>query len=613
MPLSLFVLLPLFALVSCCLFPNRFEKSISGIAVTSMGVTSLLFAWMVFLWGKSGFAPIFQPGPLLFSRADYELSIHFYMDTNSVVFFGTACLATLLVLLFSKYYMHRDPGFRRFYATILFFFAGIALIIFSGNLETLFIGWEWIGISSFLLIAFYRERFLPTKNALKVFSLYRIADAILIIALWYAHHLFEGNISFAQIPTLINTHGNALTILGVLFLIVAMIKSAQFPFSYWLPRAIEGPTTSSAIFYGALSVHIGLFLLLRTFPFWEGSTWLRGGIIFIGVATALVATSITRVQSSIKTQIAYASVTQIGVMFVEIATGLHGLALFHFVSNACLRTYQLLVSPSILSYLIHHQFYAVAAPEQKIQRNFIGKIRSTLFTLGIKEWNMDSVMTYFVWQPLKRVGKWVAFLDTSPAMITAILILLSGGYVIFTKQSPPIIFDGLTLGSGILSLFLFVRAYASKGAALTAWTQIFLGQLFSCLFLSLFSGADARDTALYFVPTIGAYLVGVLLLTRFGHHIGRLPLMDFHGKMYKYPLLGSLFFITCLAMMLFPITPSFLGEELLLSMTPTDLPALIAVFALGYVFSGICVMRLFAKLFFGPHQKSYHEVAYRSS
>ena len=556
--------------------------------------------------------PLSYTGFTLFSSADYVFAVNFYMDAASIVFFGITCLLTILVLLFSKYYMHRDPGFRRFHLTILFFFAGLALVICSGNFEMLFVGWECIGISSFLLISFYRDRYLPTKNSLKVFALYRIADALFIVALWYAHHLFEKNVQFTEFTSLINEHGNSLVILGVLFLVVAMIKSAQFPFSYWLPRAMEGPTTSSAIFYGALSVHIGLFLLLRTSPFWEGSTALRALIAILGLLSALIATSITRVQSSAKTQIAYASITQIGIMFIELAAGLHSLVLFHFVSNAFLRTYQLLISPSIVSYLVHYQFYTFVPPAQKIQNGFLGKIRATLFILGLKEWNMDSAMTRLIWQPLKSAGQWLQFLDRMPAALTGVALVVLPAYGAYGANVPHGMVDGVTWVSAILSILLFVRAYANTGTALTCWTQIFFGQIFASVFLSARAGADVHTILFYLTGILAAYLSGVLCL-KLLDRTSRLNLMDYHGYMYEHPILGNVFFITCLAMMVFPITPSFIGEEILLRSIPVDHGALVAIFALGYVLSGICVMRLFAKVFFGPHEKTYHEIAYRSS
>lgn len=613
MLIPLFILLPLFAFVVCCLFPNRFERIISGIAVTTIVAVFALFVRTLITWGQGGFAPLSHAGLTVFSNPHYEFALSFYMDTVSVVFFGMTCLTTILVLLFSKYYMHRDPGFRRFHSTILFFFVGLALIIFSGNFETLFVGWEFIGISSFLLISFYRDRFLPTKNSLKVFSLYRIGDALFILALWLAHHYFGHSVQFAELKSLIGLFGNSFSVLGVLWLIVSLIKSAQFPFSYWLPRAMEGPTVSSAIFYGALSVHIGLFLLLRTYPLWEGSLWLRIVIMCIGLASALFATSITRVQSSIKTQIAYASVTQIGIMFIELAAGFHSLVLFHFVSNACLRTYQLLISPSILSYLIHHQMYEFVLPKQKIGQNLVGKIRSTLFVLGIKEWNMDSTMTHIVWQPLKRIGQWVRFLDAPLLGVLGAVLVFIGGLLAYRGTTSHQFLDALMWFSGILSVLLFIRAYASKGRALVCWTQIFFGQLFVSLFLGILSGASVGTAMLYLSGIVVAYLVGVGCLVFLQRKMGPFTLLEFHGFMYAHPAIGDLFFIACLAMIAFPITPSFFGEEVLLSLTHVSHGAEMVLFAAGYVFLGISVMRLFAKVFFGPHKKTYHEIAYLTS
>jgi NADH-quinone oxidoreductase subunit L len=612
MLLPLLVLLPLLAFALSCFFPNHFEKSISRIALTSSAAVFLMFVWTLFLFVRGGFVPLSHEGLTLFSGTGYEFLVNFYMDSVSAVFFGMTCVTTILVLMFSRYYMHRDPGFQRFHSTILFFFFGLALIILSGNFGMLFVGWECIGISSFLLISFYRNRYLPAKNSLKVFSLYRIADALFIVALWYAHHLFEKNVQFSEFTALIHEHGNALGMLGGLFLVVAMIKSAQFPFSYWVPRAMEGPTTSSAIFYGALSVHMGLFLLLRTAPLWEGSVPLRIVIAVVGLVTALIATSITRVQSSAKTQIAYASVTQIGIMFIELALGLHTLVLFHFVSNACLRTYQLLISPSIVSYLIHYQFYTFETPEQKIQNNFMGKVRSTLFILGVKEWNMDSVMTSLVWQPLKSVGARLRVLDQRFAAAVYGALLFIGAYVASGANVSRIVVDGVIWVSAILSILLFVRAYATKGAVLTCWTQIFLGQLFASVFLSTLAGAALQSILVYLAGIVVAYVVGVLCLKSLDS-TARLTLMEYHGSMHQYRTLGNLFFIACLAMMAFPITPSFIGEEVFLSAIHTDHGVFVALFAFGYVLSGISMMRLFAKVFFGPHKKTHHEIAYRSS
>jgi hypothetical protein len=265
-----------------------------------------------------------------------------------------------------------------------------------------------------------------------------------------------------------------------------------------------------------------------------------------------------------------------------------------------------------VSYLVHYQFYTFVPPVHKIQPNLIGKIRSTLFILGLKEWNMDSAMTNNIWQPLKSAGQWLKFFDSMYAMLICVVLLLVGTYAANGAHVPHTTMEAVIWVSAILSILLFVRAYANKGLALLCWTQIFLGQIFACLFLSVLSGAVPHPILTYLTGIVVAYAVGALCLW-FLDRSARLNLMDNLGYMYEYPMLGNVFFIACLAMMVFPITPSFIGEEILVSAIHMEHAALVGLFALGYVLSGICVMRLFAKLFFGPHKKTYHEIAYRSS
>src|SRR6185312_12339478 len=151
-----------------------------------------------------------------------------------------------------------------------------------------------------LLIAFYRERQSAVRNALKTYSVYRIADIGMLLA-----------------ACLQGGGERSGYLIGLLLLLAAIGKSAQFPFSFWVPRAMEGPTPSSALFYGALSVHAGAYLLLRTFTLWHVSLTVHLAIGVVGLATAIVASLVSRVQTTIKGQVGYASVSQVGMIFVE--------------------------------------------------------------------------------------------------------------------------------------------------------------------------------------------------------------------------------------------------------------------------------------------------------
>ncbi len=611
--IPLLLLIPILGFVGTLLIPRKFERIVFSVAISAISLELVLFLTVAYQWLGTGASPVAASLGALYASQDYTLSLDLYFDWLGAVYLGITSIMAILVFIFSRYYLHREQGFKRFYCTVLLFFTGLSLIILAGNFEVLFMGWELIGISSVLLIAFYRDRFLPAKNALKVFSIYRIADAFLLAAIWYAHHIFEKSIHFADFSEVIAHHGNELTLFGLLLLMVALIKSAQFPFSYWLPRAMEGPTTSSAIFYGALSVHMGLFLLIRTFPLWEGSVGLRIAIGLFGLITAIVATSIARTQSSIKTQIAYASITQIGIMFIELALGLHWLALIHFVCNASLRTYQLLISPSVVSYLIHDQFFYFVPPAQKIKNNLLGRLRATVYILSIKEWNMNTVISHYIWKPLKSIGKAYAFLDKPLVQAASIAVVLIAMAATAVATAPTDTDTVISTSAVIVSCIFYIRAYTTKNSAQIAWNLIMLGQLFGTLFLVSASVWNWTYIAMYGVGIVAAFIAGHVCLWHLGTKGESTTLRTYHGSAYVFPRLGNLFFILCLFFISFPISSSFVAQDILLSLIPVGHAFQIILFCFSYLLIGVSTMRLYIKLFFGPHTTSHHEMAYKSS
>jgi NADH-quinone oxidoreductase subunit L len=611
--LTMLVLVPILGFFVCIFTPTKWERTIFGVAISAILLELVTFLLFGYQWLSTGASPVFTSVGSLYTSHTYAFNLDFYFDGLSAVFLGMTIITTVLIFVFSKYYLHREQGFKRFYSTVLLFFLGLSLVILAGNFEVFFMGWEFIGISSVLLIAFYRDRFLPTRNALKVFSVYRIGDAFLLAAIWYAHHIFEKSVSFSEFSRLAVQHGNSIVILGLLLLMVAMVKSAQFPFSYWLPRAMEGPTTSSAIFYGALSVHMGLFLLLRTYPLWEGSIWLRIAVGILGLVTAIVASSIARAQSSIKTQIAYASITQIGIMFIELAAGLQWLVLLHFVSNASLRAYQLLISPSVVSYLVHDQFFYFVPPIQRIKDTFRGRLHATFYILGIKEWSMNTAVSHYVWKPLKSIGRACAFLDSSLVQaISLVIFLISLTIVALVTLSTNLLLVISTIAA-IVSITFYIRAYTTKNSARTCWNLIMLGHLFGVLFLVLASTGDWKYLAMYGAGVMAAFIVGYLSLRYLEAKGEPSELRDYHGAIYVFTKLGNLFFIVSLLFMAFPISPSFLAQDILVSLIPVNHAFQIVLFCLSYLLVGVSTIRLYTKVFFGPHKTSYHEIAYRSS
>ena len=618
--IQLFIWIPLIAFLISLFIPKRSETVLSGIAVVSAVLNLIGILAFIGYWLVNNHPDLNAKHIVLFETEDIEIFIDFFFDEVSAVFSVMGSLLVFIVARFSKTYMHRDPGFKFFFCGILLFFLGFNLIILAGNFETLFIGWEIIGICSFLLIAFYQDRYLPVKNALKVISVYRLGDICLLLAMWMSHHLWHQNITFIQLNDSQAVEGHLLehnwygVFIAVMIVIAASIKSAQFPFSSWLPRAMEGPTTSSAIFYGALSVHIGAFLLLRTFPYWESILFIKILIIAIGVFTCFVATGIARVQSTVKTQIAYSSIAQIGLIFIEIALGLHWLALIHFAGNAFLRTYQLLVSPSVLGYLIHDMFFNFVPKKNSDKNTVMTRISNSLYVLSIKEWNLDSFLFRFLWNPFKQAGNKLEFLGSKPAIFILGVVFISGlACYIFQSQIPQGILDVLPFVFSFLGLLLILKSFAERGNATFAWNGIFAGQLFIALSVALLNEKfESDDVLLYLSGSLISVVVGYICLHRL-NLLDSISLDQFHGHLYEHPKTGFVFLVSCLAFVGFPFTPTFIGIDLLFSHIDKYQELLIIFTTLSFIFIELSVFRMYARIFLGPHKKAYHPVAFRSS
>ncbi|MGZ5255765.1 MAG: proton-conducting transporter transmembrane domain-containing protein, partial [Flavitalea sp.] len=532
------------------------------------------------------------------------------------VFALIGAMISLLVVIFSRYYLHRDKGFKRFFLITLLFFASYNLVIFSGNFETLFIGWEILGICSFILIAFYRDRYLPVKNGLKVISVYRLGDICLILAMWMSHHLWHSNIRFEQMNDasvmqqhLASSGGFALFIF-ICILVAAAVKSAQLPFSTWLPRAMEGPTTSSGLFYGSLSVHLGVFLLLRTYPYWEQLPVAKLMVIALGLATSVIAAGIARMQSTVKTQIAYSSITQIGIIFIEVALGFHVLALIHFAGNAFLRTYQLLVSPSVLSYLTHDMVFHFRPAKVSAASPFMRKILNSLYILSLKEWNLDGFQQRFLWGPFKKIG---VLLPRKGLVLFLLPFFLLGLYALFIKKENWL-GQLLPVAYSIMALLLILSSFAERDNAKRSWLSVVSGQLFLTLSIAL-----AYDTFTYQLMLL--YLSGIVFFMVVGfvclHMIEKkeydISLDKFHGHAYEHPGLSAVFLLACLGVAGLPFTPTFIGMDILFSQIGKHDILLTITTALTFLFVELCVLRIYARIFMGPHKKPYHPIAYRSS
>lgn len=614
------VIIPIVGFLLSLLVPRHQENFISRLAFVAVGLHLALSIGFVAYWMFRGMPTIEQKDMALFQTSSYEFFLDFSFDKVAATYLLVGALLTFLVTVYSQYYLHREPGYKRFFNTMLFFYVGYVIVALSGNLETMFVGWEMLGVSSFLLIAFYRDRYLPVKNAVKVFSIYRVGDVGLILTMWLTHHLFHENITFLKLGNYelvhdhIANHSIEGVVISLMILVTAAAKSAQLPFSSWLPRAMEGPTPSSAIFYGSLAVHMGVFLLLRTYPFWEQQLSVRILIGLVGLVTTVITTGIARVQSSIKAQIAYASSAQIGLIFIEVAAGLDNLALFHFAGNAFLRTYQLLVSPSVVSYLIREQFYQFAPRLRSIEDSFPKKLRYSLYILCVKEWNLDSFMYRYLWNPLKWLGRRLDFLTLKRAIAIFVPMYLIGLAALYAESRiPGSIHSSLPIVFAIIALVAVLKSFTERKQAQLSWALVIMNHFWVALAISFNEHFGFEETLLYISGIVVAGILGFIVLRRLKNIEGNIDLDQFHGHSYKHRNLAFVFLVACLAATGFPITPTFVGEDLIFSHIHEDQPLLAFFVSLSFIIDGLSIIRIYARVFLGPHVKSVYDMGYRSS
>lgn len=597
------------------LFKPQAERGIAQLAFAAVALHLLSVLTLSGLWAAQDFPAINVRELVLYRTHGYEFLIDFYLDRTAMAFLFTGSLVTFLVLRYSQYYLHLEQGFKRFFLTLQLFFFGYNLTVLAGNFETLFAGWEVLGLSSFLLIAFYRERFLPVRNAVKVFSIYRIGDVGVLLAMWASHHLWHQNITFttlqdhALVAHMLQEHESSFLFISLCLLVAAAAKSAQLPFSSWLPRAMEGPTTSSAIFYGSLSVHFGVFLLLRTYAFWEQETVFRVLVGAMGLATALVSLSIARVQSSIKTQIAYASIAQIGIMFIEVALGFTTLALIHFGGNAFLRTYQLLVSPGVVSYRIREQVYESPQRRRSVEDVLPQKLVQTFYVLALREWYLDAFMNRVVFTPLKRLGRRLDFLTTANVLVYFAPLYGLGLIVQALDYAlPAAVLDWLPEAFAFVALLMVLKAFSERHHPRLAWLLVTLHHAWIALAVTFNEHLDMADLGLHLSGVLisGAAGFGLLLWLK-RRETGLFDLNRYYGHVYEHPRLAFAFLLASLGLMGFPITTTFIGEDILFSHIHQDQFWLALFNALSFILGGIALIRIYARLFLGPHIKTYHE------
>nr|YP_009423979.1 NADH dehydrogenase subunit 5 [Rana chaochiaoensis]ANW37047.1 NADH dehydrogenase subunit 5 [Rana chaochiaoensis] len=284
-----------------------------------------------------------------FSLGIFSFSFTTQFDLYALLFLPVAFLVTWSILEFSTWYMQRDPSINMFFKYLLIFLLAMIVLVCSGNLCLLFIGWEGVGIMSFLLIGWYHARSNAAAAALQAVLYNRGGDVGFLLAFCW----LLMNIQTLDLPVILSMPPHFPLLFG--FITAAASKSAQFGFHPWLASAMEGPTPVSALLHSSTMVVAGIFLLIRVHPLLSASPWALTTCLCLGAMSTFYAASYALVQNDIKKIIAYSTSSQLGLMMVAIGLNLPYLAFFHMCTHAFFKAMLFLCSGLIIHSLNDEQ------------------------------------------------------------------------------------------------------------------------------------------------------------------------------------------------------------------------------------------------------------------
>jgi len=427
---------PLLGFLIIAFWANRHHQFAAKLATTMIGISwvmSLVILWetlhaeqpleMTFTW---------MALPSMLTKAGWTLSMGVLVDPLSALMISFVTTVSLMVHIFSLGYMHGEKYFSRFFEFLnLFTFSMLGLVLVN-NYFGLFIFWELVGLTSYLLIGFYYEKWTASQAAKKAFITTRTGDlgmAIGLLIMWTTAGTLQFNEVFAAVDSGVLS-GTTLTVMALFLFGGAVGKSAQFPLHVWLPDAMEGPTPVSALIHAATMVVAGVYLVARSMPVYMASEAASMVVASIGLITALMAGSIGLVQNDIKRVLAYSTVSQLGYMIMALGLGSLFAGTFHMFTHAFFKALLFLGSGSVIHALHTNDIQEMGGLGRKMKITFWTWVIASLSIAGIPPlsgfWSKDEIVATAAHHPVFLVGTLVVAFMTAFYMFRLTFLVFFG-------------------------------------------------------------------------------------------------------------------------------------------------------------------------------------------
>ena len=344
---------------------RRLPRALVGtVALLFTALPAALVAWLWMTMCAAG-APtsiesVFRPyGHEWIAITGFHADFAFTVDHLTLIMLGVVTGVGFLIHIYSVGYMAHEEGYWRFFAYLNLFTFFMSVLVLAANFLLLFVGWEGVGLCSYLLIGFYFKKTSAANAGKKAFIVNRIGDFGFLLAMFLLVAHF-GSLSFTQIFSTIAQHpewqgAQFLTAIALLLVLGAAGKSAQIPLYIWLPDAMEGPTPVSALIHAATMVTAGVYMVARCHVLFDSSPAALTVVACIGAATAIFAASIGMVQHDIKRVLAYSTISQLGYMFMACGVGAYAAGIFHLLTHSFFKALLFLAAGSVIHALSGEQ------------------------------------------------------------------------------------------------------------------------------------------------------------------------------------------------------------------------------------------------------------------